>query len=151
MAELKGIYPIVATPFRADGEVDEKSFERLIEFLGGSGVQGLTLFGMAGEYYKLSDDERRTLEAIFLKNTWGRLKRIVSVTEHSIELARKRAWEAAGSRRRRSNGDAAVFSVAGHQWRPRARPGDRSRSCHSHHCAVFAEPDRIAPVAAVFR
>jgi 4-hydroxy-tetrahydrodipicolinate synthase len=95
MAELKGIYPILATPFGADGEVDEKSFERLIEFLGGSGVQGLTLFGMAGEYYKLSDNERRALEAIFLKSTRGRLKRIVSVTEHSIELARKRAREAA--------------------------------------------------------
>lgn len=95
MAELKGIYPILATPFRADGEVDEKSFERLIEFLGGSGVQGLTLFGLAGEYYKLSDDERRALEAIFLKCTRGRLKRIVSVTEHSIELARKHAREAA--------------------------------------------------------
>lgn len=94
MAELKGIYPIVATPFRADGEVDEKSFERLIEFLGGSGVQGLTLFGLAGEYYKLSDDERNALEAIFLKRARGGLKRIVSVTEHSTELARKHAREA---------------------------------------------------------
>jgi len=95
MVELKGIYPILATPFRADGEVDEKSFERLIEFLVGSGVQGLTLFGLAGEYYKLSDDERRALQTIYLKSKWGRLTRIVAVTEHAVELARKRAREAA--------------------------------------------------------
>ncbi len=95
MVELKGIYPILATPFRADGEVDEKSFERLIEFLVGSGAQGLTLFGLAGEYYKLSDDERCALQTICLKSTWGRLTRIVAVTEHAVELARKRAQEAA--------------------------------------------------------
>lgn len=95
MAELKGIYPILTTPFRPDGEVDEKGFERLIEFLIGSSVQGLTLFGLAGEYYKLNDDERRALQTIFLKRTRGRLTRIVAVTEHAVELARKSAWEAA--------------------------------------------------------
>ena len=62
MAELKGIYPILATPFQSSGELDENSFERLIEFLVVSGVHGLTLFGLAGEYYKLSDDERRICE-----------------------------------------------------------------------------------------
>ena len=46
MAELKGIYPILATPFQSSGELDENSFERLIEFLVVSGVQGLTLLAM---------------------------------------------------------------------------------------------------------
>ena len=95
MAELKGIYPILATPFQSSGELDENSFERLIEFLVVSGVHGLTLFGLAGEYYKLSDDERRALRGIFLARTQGRLARIVSVTEHSVEVACKRAREAA--------------------------------------------------------
>ena len=95
MAELRGIYPILATPFRSDGKLDETSFERLIKFLATSGVQGVTLFGLAGEYYKLSDDERSTLQRILLKRTDRQLVRIVSITDHSLELARQRALEAA--------------------------------------------------------
>src|SRR5262249_1046826 len=95
MVELRGIYPIVATPFQPDGRVDEKSFGRLLEFLVRSGVQGITLFGLAGEYYKLCDEERRTLERILLTTTRGVLARIVSITDHSLEVARHRAVEAA--------------------------------------------------------
>ncbi len=94
MEELRGIYPILATPFHAHGELDKKSFERLIEFLVASGIQGITLFGLAGEYYKLSDDERRHLQSLFLAKTGGHLTRIVSITDHSAEVARKRAEEA---------------------------------------------------------
>ncbi len=97
MAELRGIYPILATPFQPDGGLDQRSFERLIEFLLTSGVQGIALFGLAGEYYKLSDDERRTLQGIFLARTRGRVTRIVSITEHSLELAHQQATEAANA------------------------------------------------------
>jgi 4-hydroxy-tetrahydrodipicolinate synthase len=95
MVELKGIYSILATPFRSDGGLDKPSFERVVDFLVASGVQGVTLFGLAGEYYKLSDDERDILQRIFLKRTQRRLTRIVSITDHSLELARQRAIEAA--------------------------------------------------------
>lgn len=94
MAELRGIYPILATPFRSDGNLDETSFERLIDFLVASGVQGVTVFGLAGEYYKLGDDERNTLQRILLKRTDRQLVRIVSITDHSVELGRQRALEA---------------------------------------------------------
>jgi 4-hydroxy-tetrahydrodipicolinate synthase len=97
MAQLKGIYPILATPFQADGSLDETSFEGLVEFLVASEVQGATLFGLAGEYYKLSDDERYTLQRIFLARTQGHLTRIVSISDHSLEVARRRAVEAANA------------------------------------------------------
>lgn len=95
MADLRGIYPILATPFQPNGELDQESFERLLEFLVASGVPGITLFGLAGEYYKLSDDERRLAQRLFLTKTEGRLTRIISITDHSTEVARKRAREAA--------------------------------------------------------
>ena len=95
MAELRGIYPILATPFRSDGKLDETSFERLIEFLATSGVQGVTLFGLAGEYYKLDDEERSALQRILLKRTPRHVVRIISITDHSLEVARRRALEAA--------------------------------------------------------
>jgi len=97
MAELKGIYPILATPFQPDGELDKKGLEQLIQFLVASGVQGIALFGLAGEYYKLTDDERRYLESTVLARTQGCLTRIISITEHATEVARKRAKELAGA------------------------------------------------------
>jgi 4-hydroxy-tetrahydrodipicolinate synthase len=68
--------------------------ERLLDFLVNSGVQGITLFGLAGEYYKLSDEERRRIQRLSLAHTVGRLTRIVSITDHSTEVARQRAKEA---------------------------------------------------------
>lgn len=89
--KLRGIYPILATPFKSQGELDLRSFERLLDFLGGTKVQGLTLFGLAGEYYKLADDERQALQNIFLRKTPTHVTRIVSITDHSLEVARRRA------------------------------------------------------------
>ena len=59
--EVKGILPIVATPFTPSGEVDMASFETLCHTLAANGCHGLTLFGIAGEYYKLDDAEREAM------------------------------------------------------------------------------------------
>ena len=90
--ELKGICPIIATPFTEQGEVDYKSFENLVHTLCRGGCQGVTLFGIAGEYYKLSDEECLKLA----KLTTDICKQyetqsIISVTLHATELAVKRA------------------------------------------------------------
>ena len=58
LTEIKGICPIIAAPFTEDGEVDYKSLENLVKFLIKGGCRAVTLFGIAGEYYKLTDDER---------------------------------------------------------------------------------------------
>lgn len=95
MVELRGIYPILATPFQAGGALDKKGLERLIEFLLASGLPGITLFGLAGEYYKLSEYERAYVQKVFLKKTEGTVVRIVSISDHSTELAKRRAAEMA--------------------------------------------------------
>ena len=59
MSELKGMCPIIATPFTKTGLVDYDSFENLIRVLIEGGCQAVTLFGIAGEYYKLTDDEMK--------------------------------------------------------------------------------------------
>ena len=91
-ADICGINPIVAMPFRADGEIDEKSFVRLLEHLAATGVQGSTLFGIASEFPKLDDRERTRLAEIFIATLAGApLYRAISVTDHSSEVAVKRA------------------------------------------------------------
>src|SRR5215210_5909414 len=93
-AKLRGCYPILATPFRPDGEIDEDSVARLVRHLSTAGLPGFTMFGLASEFYKLSDADRETLiEAAFEARARDQTA-IVSVTAHSHEVAAKQARRA---------------------------------------------------------
>ncbi|MCE0801031.1 dihydrodipicolinate synthase family protein [Buttiauxella sp. S04-F03] len=90
--DIGGVNPIVAMPFTTNGEIDEVSFVRLLEHLATTGVQGATLFGIASEFPKLHDQERDRLAQMFVSTLAGSpLYRAMSVTDHSTELAVKRA------------------------------------------------------------
>ncbi|MEX5409618.1 dihydrodipicolinate synthase family protein [Atlantibacter hermannii] len=92
VAAIKGVNPIAAVPFRADGELDETSFSNMLGHLARTGIDGLTLFGIASEFPKLSDDERDRLATRFISDLAGSgVFRAMSVTDHSTELAVKRA------------------------------------------------------------
>jgi 2-keto-3-deoxy-L-arabinonate dehydratase len=100
MAEdLRGCYPILATPFGEDGEIDGESVARLLRHLREAGLPGFTMFGLASEFYKLSDADRESLiEHAFEARAPGQIV-IVSATAHSREVATKQARraEAAGA------------------------------------------------------
>lgn len=57
-AALEGVWNIVPTPFLPDGTLDEASLPRLVEFVRGTGVDGLTILGVLGEAARLTDSER---------------------------------------------------------------------------------------------
>jgi len=61
MATFSGVIPILATPFQDDESIDLPSLQRLIEFVAGMGVNGVTLLGVLGESNRLTDSERTTL------------------------------------------------------------------------------------------
>ncbi len=91
-ADIVGVNPIVAMPFTASGEIDEASFVRLLEHIGNTGAQGTTLFGIASEFPKLEDSERNRLAQLLVSTLAGSsLYRAMSVTDHSTEVAVKRA------------------------------------------------------------
>lgn len=91
-ADIVGVNPIVAMPFTSAGEIDEHSFIRLLEHLATTGANGTTLFGIASEFPKLDDGERQWLAQVFVSTLAGSpLYRAISVTDHSTELAVKRA------------------------------------------------------------
>ena len=52
---LRGVYNIVPTPFADDGALDEASLGRLIDFVIGCGVDGVTILGVMGEAGKVSE------------------------------------------------------------------------------------------------
>ena len=89
---LKGMYPIIATPFKSDGSVDYEGFENVIKTLITGGCEGATLFGIAGEYYKLSADEKEKLAVLAVEtcHKYGG-KSVISVTEHATEVACEQA------------------------------------------------------------
>jgi dihydrodipicolinate synthase/N-acetylneuraminate lyase len=92
--ELRGCYPILATPFLPDGEIDGDSVVRLVRHLKTCGLPGFTMFGLASEFYKLSDADREILiEAAFGARSPDQTA-IVSVTAHSHEVAVKQARRA---------------------------------------------------------
>lgn len=61
-AELQGIFPVLCTPFTADGAaIDEASLDRLVDFVFVGKCHGLVTGGLASETAKLSAEERREI------------------------------------------------------------------------------------------
>lgn len=99
-SEIKGICPIIAAPFDNNGEVDYDDLYNIVATLSKDGCGASTLFGIAGEYYKLSDDERKKMVEVTVKSCReNNGKSIISVTDHSTEVAVKQAkyFEKAGA------------------------------------------------------
>ena len=99
MAELTGVIPITATPFDAEGRIDEDSIVSLVEFEARCGVHGLNVLGIMGEFHKLTEPERRRVAEVFIKSAAGRFPIVVG-TSHAgtgacIELSQ--AAEGAGA------------------------------------------------------
>ena len=98
---IAGIVPIVAATFTDGGALDEDSFQSLVRHLLGTGVSAITLFGLATEFYKLSDADRARMQALLLGETSrsSDVAGVISITDHSWEVAaqRARAAEAQGA------------------------------------------------------
>ncbi|MBP1934214.1 dihydrodipicolinate synthase family protein [Ammoniphilus resinae] len=96
MYSIKGIVPIAAAPFTKSGLVDEDSFQNMVRHLVKTGIQGITLFGLATEFYKLTDDERSRMMQILLAETekHPEIASMISITDHSLEIASERAKNA---------------------------------------------------------
>ncbi len=84
---MHGVYNIMATPFTAQGEIDEGSLRRLVDFIIGCGVHGLTILGILGEFHKLSEAERDRVTRIVLEQAVGRVPVIVGVTHTGTDVA----------------------------------------------------------------
>ncbi|HWR12703.1 MAG TPA: dihydrodipicolinate synthase family protein [Rectinemataceae bacterium] len=57
--EFKGIIPAVPTPFGGDDRIDLGILEDILGFLLKAGVHGLFVSGNAGEFYAMTDGEKR--------------------------------------------------------------------------------------------
>ncbi len=79
---MKGIIPILATPFHDDETLDLDSLSRTIDFMIGVGVDGVTVLGVLGESNRLCDEERFAVIERAVKAAAKRITVIVG-TSHS--------------------------------------------------------------------
>lgn len=60
---LSGVFPVICTPFDERGAIDEADFDRVVDFVVGSGADGVVFPGVASEVGSLTGDERHRLVA----------------------------------------------------------------------------------------
>jgi len=70
MLELKGILPALVTPFDAANKVDHNTLVAIVQSQLQAGVHGFVALGSTGEYYALTNEERRQVLAT-VKETTG--------------------------------------------------------------------------------
>ena len=58
MNEISGVLPVLAVPFNRDGSLDLDSIPKLVEHCISNKANGVVIFGLASELYKLNDSER---------------------------------------------------------------------------------------------
>lgn len=87
---IAGVLTVLPTPFGHGGELDLASVEVLVDHAIAEGSSGLVCFGLAGESYKLDDDERRDVLATVVATVDGRVPVIAGCESNSVEAAVRR-------------------------------------------------------------
>jgi 4-hydroxy-tetrahydrodipicolinate synthase len=91
----RGIHAVMVTPFQRDLSLDEQGLRANVEFLATSPVDAVLCLGSEGEFYALSDDERRRVAEITVETLGGRKPVAVGVSHasavQSVELTRHAA------------------------------------------------------------
>jgi dihydrodipicolinate synthase/N-acetylneuraminate lyase len=90
-----GIFPSLPTPFSPDGDLDLDSQRSVVRFAIDSGAHGIICFGLAGEVFRLTADERLELLRVIVDETDGCIPVLAGVgleAEHtSVRLAQAAA------------------------------------------------------------
>ena len=94
---LRGVLPVIPTPFLSNGDVDEKGLRATVDYAISSGAGGVCSPMFASEFYKLNGDEVRRVTQIVVEQTKGRvpvvaqcnhtsLREVISLTTHAESI-----------------------------------------------------------------
>lgn len=90
--QIRGIFPIVYTPFDAEGQIDKEDLGRLVDYLIAAGTHGLAAVGGASECHKMTVAERKWLASATMSAANGRVPVMVGIsatcTGDAVDLAR---------------------------------------------------------------
>lgn len=85
---LKGVFPILVTPFDEMEVVDLESFVRVVRFMAEIGVDGVTILGVLGESNRMVDSEREELIMAAVAAADGRIPVVVGTSHKGTEATR---------------------------------------------------------------
>jgi dihydrodipicolinate synthase/N-acetylneuraminate lyase len=83
---MRGIFPILITPFDESGQLDEESLRSLIDFNIDAGVHGLGV-ALGSEVFKLSEAERDRVTRIVVDQVNGRVPVVINTGAAGTDLA----------------------------------------------------------------
>jgi len=97
--QLEGVYSVLPTPFHPNGDLDELSLRKVVDFFIGAGVNGVTALGVTGEVARLEDDERRRVLEVVVDQVKGRIGVVAGTTAEGTRtcIAHSRHARAAGA------------------------------------------------------
>ena len=81
---LRGVVPVMLTPFGADEGIDTTSLRKEVDFAIEGGASAVCAPAFASEYYKLSDPERYEVARIVVDQTAARVPVFVSTGSGSV-------------------------------------------------------------------
>lgn len=91
---IRGVVPILPTPFGANDEVDFQALAALVDFAIAAGASAIGTPAFGSEFYKLADSERsRVLESV-IADAAGRIPVIAQCNHHSPRHAARLARQA---------------------------------------------------------
>ena len=90
---LRGVVPVVPTPFGPDESIDVESLATVVDWIAGQGLAGMCLPAYGSEFYKLTEAERSLLVGVAVEANGGRVP-VVAQANHvssraAAELARR--------------------------------------------------------------
>jgi 4-hydroxy-tetrahydrodipicolinate synthase len=91
---LRGVVPILPTPFNTDDEIDLASLTALVDFAVKSGVAAVGTPAFGSEFYKLDDDERTLILETVIGHARGRMPVIAQCNQYSPRKAARLAVKA---------------------------------------------------------
>ena len=87
-----GSFAVIVTPFARDGDIDEAAYRKVVDLVIEAGCHGLISAGSTGEFFLMTDDERRRVLSIAVDQTAGRMPVLAGTsavgTEDVIGLTR---------------------------------------------------------------
>lgn len=85
MSQLKGIFAVTVTPFKANGDIDFDAAKKHVDYLIEKGVHGLCVLGATGEYLSVTTEEHKTYLETMMSHIDGRVPVIVGATRERTD------------------------------------------------------------------
>jgi 4-hydroxy-tetrahydrodipicolinate synthase len=92
MVDWHGSFAVIVTPFAESGDIDENAYRQVVDFVIESGCHGVISAGSTGEFFLMTNDERKEVYSIAVDQADGRVPVIAgtsaSRTEDVLDLTR---------------------------------------------------------------